>query len=179
MPDARRKRSRQAAGLGETPRRRWRNATPGGKAGVPGTAFGARETQARGSRTAHQVRNGGGSASGLAIPYPYRVSENAPGGWSDSLHPGGSDWSDSLQSAHPSPASYRPATAQNLRFQGVFLKGNILESGQSFWHEVCMSEKRAGVWRSAGQPTLGSPRTAVPRRSNGTQSQRATDLSQH
>ena len=71
MPDTRRKRSRQAAGLGETPRRRWRNATPGGKAGVPGTAFGAQETQARGSRgsrAAHQFGNGGGSAIGRAIP---------------------------------------------------------------------------------------------------------------
>jgi|GEM_PF-2124545 len=70
VPDARRKRSRQAAGLGETPRRRWRNATPGGKASVPGIAFGARETQARGSRAAHQLGNGGGSAIGRAILYP-------------------------------------------------------------------------------------------------------------
>jgi hypothetical protein len=83
-----------------------------------------------------------------------------PGGsdWSDSLHPGGSDWSDSLQSAHPSPASYRPATAQNIRFQGVFLKGNILESGQSFWHEVCRLEKCVGGVALSGPTTFGFTR---------------------
>jgi hypothetical protein len=48
----------QAAGLGETPRRRHKNATPGGKPGVLGTAFWNRETGTHRSRAAHQLGNG-------------------------------------------------------------------------------------------------------------------------
>ena len=66
-PGHRSQQSRQAAGLGETPRRRRKNVTSEGKAGVPGAGFRARETGARGSRVSQHSAHACGSAIGRAI----------------------------------------------------------------------------------------------------------------
>jgi len=67
LPDARHQRSRQVAGLGETPHRPQKNTTPGGKPGVPGAVCSGPGDGARGSRTAQQFENACERASGSAI----------------------------------------------------------------------------------------------------------------
>ena len=65
--DARHQRSRQAARLGETPHRRLKNATQGGKAVVPGSAASGPTTRARDSRAARQPEDRCGSAIDRAL----------------------------------------------------------------------------------------------------------------
>jgi len=65
-PSRRSQQSRQAAGLGDTPRRRQKDTTPTGKAGVPGATFWGQEDRALSSRASHELGIGCGRAIGRA-----------------------------------------------------------------------------------------------------------------